>query len=97
MFKFVALEHIYNESPKFLEFLLKKCQTLQLYRCAFTESFRSPSREAIDQCDLESLYLDNSSVDLSFITKSASLAKLKHLEVEKSILNLPEGVQLQNL
>ena len=37
-FKFVALEHIYNESPKFLEFLLNKSQTLQLYRCNFTES-----------------------------------------------------------
>ena len=39
-FKFVALEHIFKESPKFLEFLLKKSQSLQLYKCNFTELCR---------------------------------------------------------
>ena len=51
----------------------------------------------MEQCDLESLYLDDSQVDLSFVTKSSSLAKLKHLEVDKSIISLPDGVNLLNL
>ena len=93
--KTLQLNNITNESPLFLDILMRKCLHLSLTRCSFKAT---PTNKRVIPYDLFSIELDSCELDLSFTeTNQSCFSKLKHLCLVKSQLSLPPSVRLENL